>query len=74
MTPSRHTQRRPVKHTPRKRIYAPPPLHEADDHRLNLTSEQRLVRRETALHEATHLGVALELGGSWQRAFIRMIL
>lgn len=57
---------------PRKDIYIPPPLCESDDRRVSLNQEQRLVRRETALHEAAHLGVALALSGNWHRAFIRV--
>lgn len=50
----------------------PPPLIDADNRRTVLTNDQRRVRHETALHEGTHLGVALALGGSGRRAFIRV--
>jgi hypothetical protein len=43
--------------------YVPPALHEADNHRIKLNADQRRTRCETALHEGTHLGVAIALGG-----------
>lgn len=52
--------------------YAPPALHEADNHRIKLNADQRRTRCETALHEGTHLGVAIALGGYCHKAFIRV--
>ena len=44
----------------------------ADAHRLQLTQQEREVRRATALHEAGHLVAAVHVRGSILNAFIRV--
>lgn len=53
-------------------FYLPPELQHADVHRIQLTEQEREVRRATALHEAGHLVAAVHVGGWILNAFIRV--